>query len=474
MSTKIQFLSHASALIKSGKTTLIMDPWLIGSCYWRSWWNYPPVDREILRELNVNAVYITHVHWDHWHGPSLKKLFPKDTLIITHEEPNKRSVNDLKSIGFNNIKLLKHGEKFDLGDMQITPYQFGLFLNDSALVVETPDIKLFNANDCKIAGAALRWIIKKHGPFDFALRSHSSANDRVCYTLEDSGDFSFDDSEHYSRSFALFMNAVSPKYAVPFASNHCHLHKDVYSLNELVNDPFKLADYLKENELLNDVKLKIMLSGDSWSSESGFEINHDNKKYFEDKEKNINEYRDSVSEKLNSYYRLENRIKPNSGIIEMFEKQISSIPRILRSRLGEFKYKMVLFNDGGEFHYVVTPKNGTVKECDLSLDLGATVKIPLKIFIDSVSMNMFHHSSISKRNQYIFKTEKLLLQYEKFQDLLEFVELEVFPIRLTYVRSLVIAYFRRWRELIVYTQAFLMKRKGMPIYDIEEEILKRT
>ena len=146
----------------------------------------------------------------------------------------------------------------------------------------------------------------------------------------------------------LFMDAVKPKYAVPFASNHCHLHKDVYSMNNLVNDPFKLEGYLTENKLLEDVELKIMLSGDSWSSESGFSINPENRKYFENKEKHIAEYRDEVSDKLDGYYALENRIKPNSRIIEMFEKQISSIPSIFRSRLGDFSYKMVLFNDEGE------------------------------------------------------------------------------------------------------------------------------
>ena len=473
METRFEILSHACLKVSHQGKSLITDPWLIGSCYWRSWWNYPPVDRESVENLQVDAIYITHVHWDHWHGPSLKKLFSKDTLIITHDEPNKRSVSDLKDIGFKNIKLLKHGETFELGDIKITPYQFGLFLNDSALVVETPDMKLLNANDCKIAGTALRSIIKRHGSFDFALRSHSSANDRVCYTLE-SGDYSFDDKDHYSRSFALFMDAVKPKYAVPFASNHCHLHKDVYGMNNLVNDPFKLESYLTENKLLEDVELKIMLSGDSWSSQRGFSINPENRKYFDNKEKHIAEYREQVSDKLDGYYTLENRIKPNSRIIEMFEKQISSIPSIIRSSLGDFSYKMVLFNDDGEHHYVVTPKNATVEECEPSMDLGATVRTPIKIFLDSVAMNMFHHSSISKRNQYIFKTEQQLLQYEKFQDLLEYVELEVFPIRIKYVGNLLQAYVRRWREVIVYIQAFLLKRKGMPIYDVEEEILKRT
>ena len=59
----------------------------------------------------------------------------------------------------------------------------------------------------------------------FALRSHSSANDRILYKLKDDPEFTLDDPGHYARSFKLFMDAVKPKYAVPFASNHCHLHK---------------------------------------------------------------------------------------------------------------------------------------------------------------------------------------------------------------------------------------------------------
>lgn len=471
--TNIKFLSHASAIVESNGIKLLMDPWLIGSCYWRSWWNYPPVSKNDINDLNVDAIYITHVHWDHWHGPTLKKLFDKDTLIITHNEPNKRSVDDLRTMGFKNIKLLKHGENFKLGDIQITPYQFGLFLNDSALVIETPEMKLLNANDCKIAGSSLKSIIKKHGPFDFALRSHSSANDRVCYSITGE-DFSFDDKDHYSRSFALFMEAVNPRYAVPFASNHCHLHKDVYDMNDLVNDPFKLEAFLKNNGLLNNSELKIMLSGDSWSSKYGFNIDSSKRAYFDEKSKYIEKYKISVSDKLDAYYKLENRIKPNSRFIKKFENQIKSIPKFFRSRLGDYKYKITLFNDKHSWSYLVYPKNGTVNSCSNLIDNGSEVKIPIKIFVDSVAMNMFHHSSISKRNKYIFADKSKLLQYERFQDLLEYVELEVFPIRIKYIFNLIIAYSRRWRELIVYFQAYLLKRKGMPIYDIEEEILKRT
>ena len=471
--TEFKTLSHASCLIKTDEATLIMDPWLIGSCYWRSWWNYPPVHEDAKANLKVDAIYITHIHWDHWHGPTLKKLFSKDTLIITHDEPNRRSISDLKSIGFHNIKLLKHGEAMMIGDIKITPYQFGLFLNDSALVVETPDLKLLNANDCKIAGVSLRYILNKHGKFDFALRSHSSANDRVCYSVKDA-DFAMDDKDHYSRSFALFMDAVKPKYAVPFASNHCHLHKEVYELNNIINDPYKLKEFLTQEGLITDVDVKIMISGDYWSSENGFKISDQGKEFYLNKDYNISLYKESVESILEKFYKLENGLQPNGRVISMFEDQILAIPKLLRRKFKDYSYKLVLFNDKNEWSYEVFPFNASVESCDASLSNGSEIRVPVKIFIDSVAMNMFHHSSISKRNKYIFDNEILLNEYQKFQRLLEYVELGVFPLKFKYFVNIFTSYKRRWREVIVYFKAFFLRRRGIPIYDIEEIILKKT
>ena len=261
MSFKV--LSHACIEVNHNNTSIIIDPWLIGSCYWRSWWNYPPVKNNF-NDLNPKAIYITHVHWDHWHGPTLKKFLNSDIQIITHDEPNKRSLRDLKNFGFKNIKILKHGETYSIDKIKITPYQFGLFLNDSAVVIETPDMKILNANDCKIAGASLEQIKKTHGKFDFALRSHSSANDRVCYKISGSDEV-FDNPLHYTTSFKLFMDNVQPKYAIPFASNHCHLHKDVFKMNDVINDPFKLKKDIEIIGGLSRSELVILLSGDSWS-----------------------------------------------------------------------------------------------------------------------------------------------------------------------------------------------------------------
>lgn len=470
MSFKI--ISHASMLINFKSDTLLIDPWLIGSCYWRSWWNYPPVEREIIKDLKPKAIYITHVHWDHWHGPSLKKFLNSNVEIITHDEPNKRSYRDLKKFGFKNIKVLKHIESYNVGNIKITPYQFGLFLNDSALVVETPEFKLLNANDCKIAGASLEQLKRKHGKFDFAFRSHSSANDRVCYSIEGS-DLVLDNPSHYSKSFKLFMDNVKPKYAIPFASNHCHLHRDVFEFNNIINDPFKLKKDISESGGLRESKLKVMLSGDSWSKEQGFMINDKNEKYYTEKEDCLKQYQANVKDSLEKFYLKESNVRINKIIIEKFNQQLKSIPSLAKKNLKNWSFVINITGGKEEYFLKVDPylsKSDLVqKECFVSS--GAKIIIPAFIFRSAVIQNMFHHSGISKRNKYIFKDEYHLNKWEIMNGLLEKVELEVYPLKISYVKNIVLNYFRRWREIYVYFQAFILIRQGMKIYDVEEKIL---
>ena len=108
---EFKILSHAGLLVKNktGKS-LICDPWLIGSSYWRSWWNYPPVSKDLINSLHPDFIYLTHIHWDHFHGDSLKK-FPPNIPIIIPKGNYTRMKDDLFYLGYNNIIELKHGER---------------------------------------------------------------------------------------------------------------------------------------------------------------------------------------------------------------------------------------------------------------------------------------------------------------------------------------------------------------------------
>lgn len=475
MDSGFKVLGHASMLVKHANKTLLVDPWLIGSCYWRSWWNFPKVQPGLLdNALDADYIYITHIHWDHWHGPTLKK-FRRDIPIITHGEPNTRSIDDLKKIGFKNIIVLKHGEEFKVAeDFKITPYQFGLFLNDSALVIETPDFKLLDANDCKIAGMPLRDIANRHGHFDFVFRSHSSANDRICHRIEGVDHLEMDDNDHYARSFKIFMDILKPTYAIPFASNHCHLHKDVFDMNSYINDPFIIKEKIANMGGFDKTEFKIMLSGDSWDHKSGFNINEANYACFTNKEAYLKQYAEDVSDKLNAYYIKEQGIRINEKTFVKFFEFFNQLPFWIRRKNKNFSFLLELRWDNKKESYIVYPFKKEIAQSSETL-YPIIVSMPAIIFRDAIYQNMFHHSGISKRNQYYYKTVKDFNQFNSIMKSLELIEHGFYPLNMHYIKRFAKNYTRRWKEIFVYINAFYQKfilRKK--IYNIEEDILLNT
>src|SRR5262245_1025816 len=87
---EVRVLSHACMLARFGNASVLVDPWLLGSCYWRSWWNFPEAVFDPDEVRAVDAVILSHIHWDHWHGPTIKRLL-RDRPFIVADEPHTRS-----------------------------------------------------------------------------------------------------------------------------------------------------------------------------------------------------------------------------------------------------------------------------------------------------------------------------------------------------------------------------------------------
>ena len=469
---QIKILSHACLLLKTDSHSIIIDPWLIGSCYWRSWWNFPEPVFDESELVAVDAVIISHIHWDHWHGPTLKKFF-KGKPIYVPDEPGLRSERDLNSIGLNSVHRVPHARTVQVGDISITMYQFGLFLNDAAIVVEAGGVTLLNANDAKIAGWALRHLISCHGRFDFALRSHSSANARICFKIEGEPNFVTDDREHYFRSFSAFMDVVQPRYAIPFASNHCHLHDDVYQLNSYISNPIQLQEYVDQKPTVpSNWQLSMMLPGSSWSPKAGFVLR--SPALFDHLDEELAAYKSREEPRLRSYKKYENSVRIDHAFfgrfVEMLKQQ--SVPK--RSQ-GEYLIT-VHWPDGRGNSFLINLPDFSWCESPFTRhsELGRpNLVFPAVVFRDAVVKNMFHHAGISKRCEYLARSEADLGRIRAFVGLLEGLELERYPLRPGYLLRLIRAYFRRWRELFVYAQAvWLIKVRRKPIFLAEEAILR--
>lgn len=466
----VTVLSHACLLIRSGDTRIIVDPWLLGSCYWRSWWNFPQAQFDPEELAKVDAVVISHIHWDHWHGPTLKRYF-RNTPIIVPDEPGLRSRRDLAAMRLGPVQLARHGETIRIGSIALTLYQFGLFLNDAALVIEADGHALLNANDAKLAGRVLDHIVARHGPFSLAFRSHSSANPRVRFKVLDDPTAVFDDRAHYFRAFTLFMDAVKPRYAVPFASNHCHLHDDVFALNSYVSNPVELADHVAAQPQQPEWQLALMLPGARWSSEDGFHLQPLTP--FDDLPASLAAYRSRVAPTLDRYRATEAAVTISDGQWNKLLAMATAAPKWLRPA-GPVCIEAT-WPDGRSERAVVDFRAASIDRAS-TLQPGADVPVirfPAIVLRDAIGKNMFHHAAISKRCAFIAADAAAMARLQRAFKLLELHEHEVLPLNRAYLARMVRGYLGRWREVLVYGQAaWLAKVRRLPMYLVEERILE--
>jgi UDP-MurNAc hydroxylase len=451
-----------------------LRPWLIGSCYWRSWWNYPPVQPKLIASLRPDWIYLTHIHWDHFHGASLK-LFSRDTPILIPFDRYTRIRHDLHRIGFTNVTELRHARRCVLSpDLAVTSYQFSPF-TDSAIVVEAEDAVILNANDAKFMGGPLDQILQRHPRIDFALRSHSSANARSTFRCLDAPEHTVDGIESYSRAFCAFMDRVRPRYAVPFASNHCHLHKDTWEYNRQIVGPEVVARafevYQREQPFATE--LKVMTSRDSWDSSKGFQITPS--QWLENRDSQLAAYVESKRPILERTYQREARVRIREDVVRRRLLEIAAaVPLFWRVR---FRRHSVLFDvRAGEnrqgFLFDLWARTVTVVDPQAADSMMMRVVIPAAVFRQALLERMFGHAAISKRLRWQ-STKADMGRLNLLSGLLSWYESEVIPLRRLLSLRCITSYAARWRELLLYARLGLGALHGRDLRGQEEQLLRR-
>ena len=268
-------LGHGALFVEHGDTSILVDPWLAGSCYWRSWWHYPPSEADEAH-LRPTHVYLTHHHFDHFHYPSMRRI-DKGAHVLVPRFGVDVMPGEVRSLGFARVSELAHGEVTTLAPgLRVASYQYGF--DDSAFVIASDDgTVLADLNDCKMRGASLRQVVDEFGPPTFLFKSHSWAQAYpVHYTADDPRDLEILSRESYAADFVEITGAMRPRYAVPFASMTCFLHPDTADVNAHIVTPTEVRDAFDTAGGIPGVELKVLVPGDSWSSDGGFEVaDHD-------------------------------------------------------------------------------------------------------------------------------------------------------------------------------------------------------
>ncbi|MGB7069795.1 MAG: MBL fold metallo-hydrolase [Pyrinomonadaceae bacterium] len=474
---KFTVLSHAGMLVEDRGKSILLDPWLIGSCYWRSWWNFPEIEREFLDDIKPDYIYLTHLHWDHFHSPSLR-LFDKDVKFLVPRIPGTRMVRDLRSIKRTNIVEIPHGGKYELWEnCFLHSFQFGLFAADSACIISDGETTLFDANDCKTFGLPLRQITRRFPNIDFVFRSHSSATP-LPYCIQNYKDSyaDFRTKQDYIEEFANFSIATRAKYAIPFASNHCFLHRETKKFNETGVDPQMVADFFNSdrNPHRDGAECIVMVPGSSWSREEGFDLREFN---YAEKDRILAEMAEKYESSLTKQYEKESRTKADFKAFERyFTRFLASTPFILR----KFMLPKIIFKTSdidGEKFFLLDCSDKKVVNLESEIDdVDLKITVPAIVLMSCVRQKMFSVWSASKR----LEIEIVRGDLSKLQALfscLDFYENEGLPLRNNFSPRNLWIWLSRWREgleagqLIIRHKVFrrkfviseLYRRKGVGI-----------
>jgi UDP-MurNAc hydroxylase len=262
-------LGHGALSVEAGGLRLLADPWLAGSCYWRSWWHYPPSEARP-EDLAPDFVYLSHHHFDHFHYPSMRRL-DRHAVVLVPKFAVDVMPGEVKGLGFEHVVELPHGEVLELSpDLRVCSFQYGF--DDSALLVESRGVVLADFNDCKVRGRALEEVLQTFGRPTFLFKSHSWAQGYpVRYTSDDPAQLSLISRESYVADFVEAVELVQPGYAVPFASMVCFLHPETVDVNDHVVTPREVAEGFATTPVEGS-EVVVMAPGDSWDLTTGFHL----------------------------------------------------------------------------------------------------------------------------------------------------------------------------------------------------------
>jgi len=439
---RFTILSHAGLLVETDEsvvqeTALVVDPWIVGSCYWRSWWNLPEPPRQLIESLQPTHVYLTHLHWDHFHGPSLRR-FSSETHFLVPKFNNDRMRRDLAYLGFHNVTELDHGERMDLGGLTIQSYQF---LNDSAVVITDGEHTILNANDCKMFGLPLQQVLGDHASIDFVLRSHSNAS-AYPYCIEDYETLcpELRPREAYMDEFAAFARAVGARYAIPFASNHCFLHPETRRFNGIAVKPSEVQRRFDAIDVPG-AECVVMAPGSSWTPANGFDLVRFD---YDDVDEAIEALAVRHAETIDRQLEAEAATEFDLKAFETYmQRLVAATPRPLRKRLGTFEFRVV--EHGVERPIAVDGRTGLVSDGPASSPTFS-VRCQALIVNDCTRHDMFSVWTPSKRLSVRVRSRDQVNTVLLFFSLLDALELDYLPLRRNLDRRMLGSAVRRWRE----------------------------
>ena len=233
---ELQTIGHGTLVLRDdrGDPLLITDPWILGSCYWRSWWlENEPTAAQIDELARARFCYLTHEHPDHFHPPSLRRI-GTGPLYLVPTFLQSAMATYLREHGFRAHELAPRSwYRLDDGVAVLSVPCIG---DDSMLIVDTPDAVIIDLNDARPTPLQIRHLRRL---LDRDLRkkrrillgSYSTAGIANSF-FRDGGRVTLFDKAAFVRYVSWASRILAVDQFVPFASQVVYRRSDTRWAND--------------------------------------------------------------------------------------------------------------------------------------------------------------------------------------------------------------------------------------------------
>ncbi len=242
---QLTYLSSAAILIRDQDSSILCDPWFIDGEYYGSWYIYPPLEIKENYFDDIDYIYLSHIHPDHFSRQSFLKL-NKNIPVLIHSYASPFLKMNVERIGFEVIEL-EHNKKtllksdvsinilaadncdptlcFKYFGCGIAEKSFGSTTIDTLCAIDNGDEVIVNTNDCPfpIAGDSALKIKNHYEKINFLLLGYSSATAYPqCFEL--SNEELEKSKKEIVQKFLLqgesYINLFKPDCYMPFAGRY--------------------------------------------------------------------------------------------------------------------------------------------------------------------------------------------------------------------------------------------------------------
>lgn len=258
----LEWVNHASFLLRRDATTLICGPWLEGTAFKDGWEQISATRLAYDAFHGIDYVWFSHQHPDHFAPANLRRIDAADRKRITvlYQETGDRLVaNWCKSAGFGRIVELPLREWVPIDNAMSV--MCGAINDDSWLAIRTPERTLLNVNDCVLKNEErIRPIADAVGHIDVLFTQFSYAQ----WTGNPpERERRKEDALEKLERIALQVRILDPQIVVPFASFVYFCHEENFFLNDGMNSVGEVAQFVEDRL---QKKAVVLYPGDRWNA----------------------------------------------------------------------------------------------------------------------------------------------------------------------------------------------------------------